>query len=52
MGLICELPKVIWEAKKEYEELKSKAFTLKEQYGSSDNILALGDNAAFMKHLH
>ena len=51
MGLICELPKVIWEAKKEYEELKSKAFTLKEQYGSSDNILALGDNAAFMKHL-
>ena len=51
MGLICELPEVIWEAKKEYEELKSKAFTLKEQYGSSDNILALGDNAAFMKHL-
>lgn len=51
MGLICELPKVIAEAEKEYEELKSTPFVLKEQHGSSDNILTLGDNAAFMKNL-
>lgn len=51
MGLICELPEVILEAKKEYGEIKSGSFELTEEYGTSENLLAHGDNAAFMKYL-
>lgn len=51
MGLITELPQVITEAKKEYEGTSDRAFFLAEELGTSGNLLALGDNADFMKYL-
>ncbi|MGN0735904.1 MAG: DNA methyltransferase, partial [Anaerovoracaceae bacterium] len=51
MGLICKLPQVIEEAKKEYEQIAGSNFMTEEEMGESENLLALGDNAAFMKHL-
>ena len=51
MGLICKLPHIIEEAKKEYEHIAGSSFAIEEELGESDNLLALGDNAVFMKHL-
>ena len=51
MGLICKLPQVIEEAKKEYGEITGSNFTIEEELGESENLLAMGDNAGFMKHL-
>ena len=51
MGLICKLPQVIEEAKKEYGEITGSNFTVEEELGESENLLAMGDNAGFMKHL-
>lgn len=55
MGLMTGLPKVIEEAKKEYDCIGGTSsgisFTLAEELGTSENLLAMGDNAGFMKHL-
>ena len=51
MGLMTGLPQVIEEAKKEYERITGGNFALTEELGASENMLALGDNAGFMKHL-
>ena len=55
MGLMTGLPKVIEEAKKEYDCIGGASsgisFTLAEELGISDNLLAMGDNAGFIKHL-
>ena len=51
MGLIAKLPEVIEEAKKEYECTEGSSFILEEELGTSKNLIALGDNAGFMKHL-
>ena len=45
------LPQVIEEAKKEYERITGGNFALTEELGASENLLALGDNARFMKYL-
>ena len=51
MGLMTGLPQVIEEAKKEYERITGGNFALAEELGASENLLALGDNARFMKYL-
>ena len=51
MGLMTGLPQVIEEAKKEYERITGGNFALTEELGASENLLALGDNARFMKYL-
>ncbi len=51
MGLMAGLPQVIEEAKKEYENVEDLSFILAEEFGKAENLLALGDNAGFMKHL-
>ena len=55
MGLMTGLPQVIEEAKKEYDGIGGTSsgisFTLAEELGTSENLLAMGDNAGFMKHL-
>ncbi len=51
MGLICKLPEIICQAKTEYENMKSGSFAVCEELGQSDNVLAQGDNAEFMKYL-
>ena len=55
MGLMTGLPQVIEEAKKEYDCIAGNpfetSFTLAEELGTSENLLAMGDNAGFMKLL-
>ena len=51
MGLMTGLPQVIEEAKKEYERITGGNFALAEELGTSENLLAMGDNAGFMKLL-
>ena len=54
MGLISKLPEVLSQAKSEYEKLIAgtcEDFCLCETVGSSDNMLAQGDNANFMAFL-
>ena len=51
MGLMTGLPQVIEEVKKEYERITGGNFALTEELGASENLLALGDNARFMKYL-
>lgn len=56
MSLLLELPKIIEDAKTEYERLLSDqsvwdSFAMSEEYGSDGNILGQGDNGKFMVDL-
>lgn len=51
MSLILRFAEIMQQAQEQYGKLQSGDFTVTEEHGKSDNILAKGDNAAFMKFL-
>lgn len=52
MSLLEKLPQIAAESKAAYEEIKKDGFRVDAVIGSeSENILAVGDNMAFMKYL-